>query len=179
MLWEHAMNEFTTVWSFPLSVTTPFCPPTHPVPMVTVAPPPSPTLANLTVTRGAGGGWTKGWRLTESSTDWKCKTICLPPNLVNYHLAQPSLPPLQTLCALMRAVYLKRSSDTSFDVIDILIGFEAAECQMRVRGLLSAWRTQCCRLILYLLYFRVCICLSAHLFTLLQICKVTYLPKSP
>ena len=39
---------------------------------------------------------------------------------------------LQTLCALLRAVFQKKLADMSFDVIDVLIGFDLAECQMRV-----------------------------------------------
>ena len=39
---------------------------------------------------------------------------------------------LQTLCALLRAVFQKKLADMSFDVIDVLIGFDSAECQMRV-----------------------------------------------
>ena len=38
----------------------------------------------------------------------------------------------QTLCALVRAVYRKRLGDHGFDVINILIGFDAAEAQMQV-----------------------------------------------
>lgn len=38
----------------------------------------------------------------------------------------------QTLCALLRAIFQKRLSDRSFDVIDIIVGFDSAECQMRV-----------------------------------------------
>ncbi len=39
---------------------------------------------------------------------------------------------MQTLCALLRAVFQKKLADMSFDVIDVLIGFDSAECQMRV-----------------------------------------------
>lgn len=39
---------------------------------------------------------------------------------------------LQTLCALLRAIFQKKLVDMSFDVIDVLIGFDSAECQMRV-----------------------------------------------
>ena len=39
---------------------------------------------------------------------------------------------LQTLCALLRAIFQKKLADMSFDVIDVLIGFDSAECQMRV-----------------------------------------------
>ena len=38
----------------------------------------------------------------------------------------------QTLCALVRAVYRKRLGDHGFDIINILIGFDAAEAQMQV-----------------------------------------------
>jgi len=38
----------------------------------------------------------------------------------------------QTLCVLSRAVFRKKLSDSSFDVIDLLVGFDSAECQMRV-----------------------------------------------
>ena len=38
----------------------------------------------------------------------------------------------QTLCALVRAVYRKRLGDHGFDVLNILIGFDAAEAQMQV-----------------------------------------------
>ncbi|XP_029195478.1 armadillo-like helical domain-containing protein 3 [Acropora muricata] len=46
---------------------------------------------------------------------------------------------LQTLCALVRAVYRKRLGDHGFDVINILIGFDAAEAQMQ--GLLESLHT--------------------------------------
>lgn len=39
---------------------------------------------------------------------------------------------LQTLCALLRAIFQKKLADMSFDVIDVLMGFDSAECQMRV-----------------------------------------------
>ena len=38
----------------------------------------------------------------------------------------------QTLCALLKATFQKKLSDRSFDVIDIIVGFDSAECQMRV-----------------------------------------------
>lgn len=38
---------------------------------------------------------------------------------------------LQTLCALFKAVFQKGMVDLSFDAIDIIVGFDAAECQMR------------------------------------------------
>lgn len=38
----------------------------------------------------------------------------------------------QTLCALVRAIYRKRLGDHGFDIINILIGFDAAEAQMQV-----------------------------------------------
>ena len=40
----------------------------------------------------------------------------------------------QTLCALFRAIFQKRMGDLSFDAIDTIVGFDAAECQMKVRG---------------------------------------------
>jgi len=40
---------------------------------------------------------------------------------------------MQTLCALLKAVFQKKLGDSmNFDVIDVLIGFDSAECQMRV-----------------------------------------------
>lgn len=39
----------------------------------------------------------------------------------------------QTICALIRGVYKKSRGDFGFDIIDILIGFDAAEFQMQVR----------------------------------------------
>lgn len=41
--------------------------------------------------------------------------------------------PVQTLCALFRAVFQKRMADLSFDAIDTIVGFDAAESQMKVR----------------------------------------------
>ncbi|XP_071947908.1 armadillo-like helical domain-containing protein 3 [Antedon mediterranea] len=38
---------------------------------------------------------------------------------------------LQTLCALVRGVHKKRLGDHSFDIINILIGFDSAEAQMQ------------------------------------------------
>ncbi|KAL5470713.1 hypothetical protein EMCRGX_G028719 [Ephydatia muelleri] len=38
---------------------------------------------------------------------------------------------LQTLCALFRAIFQKRMGDLSFDAIDTIVGFDAAECQMK------------------------------------------------
>ena len=39
---------------------------------------------------------------------------------------------VQTLCVLLRATFEKKLTDMSFDVIDVVIGFDSAECQMRV-----------------------------------------------
>lgn len=59
--------------------------------------------------------------------------------LINACLLEPALfsficcgVEFQTLCALVRAVYRKRLGDHGFDVINILIGFDAAEAQMQV-----------------------------------------------
>ena len=41
---------------------------------------------------------------------------------------------VQTLCVLLRATFEKKLTDMSFDVIDVVIGFDSAECQMRVSG---------------------------------------------
>ena len=41
---------------------------------------------------------------------------------------------LQTLCVLLRATFEKKLTDMSFDVIDVVVGFDSAECQMRVSG---------------------------------------------
>lgn len=41
---------------------------------------------------------------------------------------------LQTLCVLMRAVFMKKTGDIVFDVIDVLVGIDSAECQMRNLG---------------------------------------------
>ena len=49
-----------------------------------------------------------------------------------YSYLIPMLVVFQTLCALVRAVYRKRLGDHGFDVINILIGFDAAEAQMQV-----------------------------------------------
>ena len=38
----------------------------------------------------------------------------------------------QTLCALIQGVFRKSSSDHGFDILDILMGFDAAEGQMQV-----------------------------------------------
>ena len=39
----------------------------------------------------------------------------------------------KTLCALVHSVYCKQSSsDTSIEVVDILVGVDNADCQMRV-----------------------------------------------
>jgi hypothetical protein len=46
----------------------------------------------------------------------------------------------QTLCTLLRAIFQKKLSDRSFDVIDIMVGFDSAECQMRVSELLLPHR---------------------------------------
>ena len=52
------------------------------------------------------------------------------------------LPTMQTLCALLKAVFQKKLGDSmSFDVIDVLIGFDSAECQMRVRLTTSSFYT--------------------------------------
>ena len=66
----------------------------------------------------------------------------LPPSL------SPSLPlslspplpllSLQTLCVLVQSIYRKHfSSDSSIEVVDILIGVDAADCQMRVCSIYS------------------------------------------
>ena len=39
---------------------------------------------------------------------------------------------LQTLCCLIRSVFRKGLRDSSVDILDILIGFDAAECKMQV-----------------------------------------------
>ena len=39
---------------------------------------------------------------------------------------------LQTLCALTTAVLRKKFTESNFDMVDTLIGFESAECQMQV-----------------------------------------------
>jgi len=44
---------------------------------------------------------------------------------------------LQTLCALTYAILRKKFTESNFDIIDTLIGFESAECQMQVSGLLN------------------------------------------
>ncbi|KXJ23070.1 UPF0668 protein C10orf76-like [Exaiptasia diaphana] len=46
---------------------------------------------------------------------------------------------LQTLCALVQAVFRKKLGDHGFDAINILIGFDAAEAQMQ--GLLESLHT--------------------------------------
>ncbi|EDO48716.1 predicted protein [Nematostella vectensis] len=46
---------------------------------------------------------------------------------------------LQTLCALVQAIYGKKMSDHGYDVINILIGFDSAEAQMQ--GLLESIHT--------------------------------------
>ena len=64
--------------------------------------------------------------------------------LINVDLLKPALfnficcgVEFQTLCALVRAVYRKRLGDHGFDVINILIGFDAAEAQMQVISLIN------------------------------------------
>ena len=39
---------------------------------------------------------------------------------------------LQTLCALTYAILRKKFNESNFDMVDTLIGFESAECQMQV-----------------------------------------------
>lgn len=39
---------------------------------------------------------------------------------------------LQTLCALTNAILRKKFTESNFDLVDTLIGFESAECQMQV-----------------------------------------------
>ncbi len=39
---------------------------------------------------------------------------------------------VQTLCAMLRAIFQKKFSDRSFDMIDVIVGFDSAECHMRV-----------------------------------------------
>ena len=39
---------------------------------------------------------------------------------------------LQTLCALTYAILRKKLTVSNFDMVDTLIGFESAECQMQV-----------------------------------------------
>ena len=41
---------------------------------------------------------------------------------------------LQTLCALTDAILRKNFTESNFDMVDTLIGFESAECQMQVIG---------------------------------------------
>ena len=44
----------------------------------------------------------------------------------------------KTLCALVHSVYCKQSSsDTSIEVVDILVGVDNADCQMRVSIILN------------------------------------------
>ncbi|CAI8049221.1 Armadillo-like helical domain-containing protein 3 [Geodia barretti] len=54
-----------------------------------------------------------------------CTTLQLDDNVIR------NINALQTLCVLLRSTFDKKLSDSSFDVIDVVIGFDSAECQMR------------------------------------------------
>jgi len=49
---------------------------------------------------------------------------------------------LQTLCALTYAILRKKFTESNFDIIDTLIGFESAECQMQVSGFIMCKESQ-------------------------------------
>lgn len=57
---------------------------------------------------------------------FKCTEVLKQGNLIRVVNA------LQTVCALIQGVFKKSSSDHGFDIIDILIGFDAAELQMQI-----------------------------------------------
>ncbi|XP_064382757.1 armadillo-like helical domain-containing protein 3 [Halichondria panicea] len=54
-----------------------------------------------------------------------CRTLQADDNMIR------NINALQTLCVLLNCVFRRRLSESSFDVIDIVIGFDSAETQMR------------------------------------------------